>query len=211
MESFYPVSTKKAAFFSLHQAIMWVHQCCYTSTPTHSGATMTEVLPKKVCWRAASLHLAGLIWIPICLATYVPIFWISNQIWNVISGTLPSQGSPGAREWTISIISFLFTIPTVSIVLAMILLFLIWKINREPHSFIDLAGRSTMNIFLSIILYYLILFLLGIMMPILHFFGLTILLALLPPFAHSIFAISGAEAAGKGQAYRSPITIKFFK
>jgi uncharacterized Tic20 family protein len=172
---------------------------------------MTEALPENLRWRAVILHLIGLIWIPICLAIYVPVFLITDQIWNMISGTQPSKGAPGLREWTVSLVSTLFTIPTVSIGLTIVLLLLVWKNSHNTHSFADLAGRSTINILLSINLYYLMLFLLGVVMPILYFFGLLILLALLPPLGHSIFAIYGAVSVWKGQVYRSPMTIKFFK
>ena len=159
---------------------------------------MTEVLPRKVRWLAARLYLAGLVWIPICLATYRPVFSITDQIWSSISGTRPSQGSPSVREWAISLVSFLFTIPTVSIGLAIILLLLVWRIDRKVHPSIGQAGRSTINMLLSINLYYLILFLVSAMFPLLHFFGLSLLLALIPPFVHSGFAIRACLRSFRG-------------
>ena len=172
---------------------------------------MTEVLPRKVRWLAARLHLAGLVWIPLCLATYTPVFSITDQIWSSISGTRPSQGAPSVREWAISLVSFLFTIPTVSIGLAIILLLLVWRIDRKVHPSIGQAGRSTINMLLSINLYYLILFLVSAMFPLLHFFGLSSLLAVIPPFVHSGFALTGFKSVLDGKVYSSPTPIKFVK
>jgi uncharacterized Tic20 family protein len=172
---------------------------------------MTEVLHRKVRWRSARLHLVGLIWIPIYIATYQPIDSITSQIWYAISGERRSQGAPGFSEWITPAISACVTTPIISIGLAIISLLLIWKVSHDVHLFVDLAGRSTINLLLSINLYFLILFVLGIMIPIILLFGLLPLLGLLLPLAHIALASWGAISAWNGQVYAPLLTIKFLK
>lgn len=172
---------------------------------------MTEVLHSKVRWRAVRLHLAGLIWVPIYFATYEPISLITSQIWHAIYGTRPSQGAPGVGEWATAFISYFVTIPTVSIGLAIVSLLLIWKVPHDGHLFVDLAGKSTINLLLSINLYSLIILMLGIVVPIMAWLGLLHVLGLLLSFGHIALTSWGAISAWKGQVYVPPLTIKFFR
>ena len=172
---------------------------------------MTEALHSKVRWRAVRLHLAGLIWVPIYFATYEPISLITSQIWHAIYGTRPSQGAPGVGEWATAFISYFVTIPTVSIGLAIVSLLLIWKVPHDGHFFVDLAGKSTINLLLSINLYSLIILILGIIIPIMGWFGLLHVLGLFLLFGHIVLTSWGAMSAWKGQVYVPPLTIKFFR
>ena len=172
---------------------------------------MTEVLHSKVRWRAVRLHLAGLIWIPSYLVTYEPISSITSQIWHAIYGISPSRGALGVGEWATAFISVFVTIPTVSIGLAIVSLLLIWKVPHDGHLFIDLAGKSTINLLLSINLYYLIIFVLATIIPIMAWLGLFHVLGLLLSFGHIVLTMWGASSAWKGQVYVPPLTIKFFR
>ena len=172
---------------------------------------MTEVLHSKVRWRAVRLHLAGLIWIPSYLVTYEPISSITSQIWHAIYGTSPSRGAPGVGEWATAFISVFVTIPTVSIGLAIVSLLLIWKVPHDGHLFIDIAGKSTINLLLSINLYYLIIFVLVPIIPIMAWLGLFHVLGLFLSFEHIVLTSWGAISAWNGQVYVPPLTIKFFR
>lgn len=172
---------------------------------------MAQLLDSKVRRRAVSLHLAGLIWIPSYLVTYVPISSITSQIWHAIYGTRPSQGAPGVGEWATAFISAFVTVPTVSIGLAIVSLLLIWKVPHDGHLFVDLAGKSTINLLLSINLYYLIIFVLVPIIPIMAWLGLFHVLGLFLLCWHIALTDWGATSAWKGQVYVPPLTIKFFR
>lgn len=80
----------------------------------------------------------------------------------------------------------------------------VWLLKRHDAPFVDDQGKEALNFQLSLTLYGLIAALLVLVL-----IGLPLLLALL--VVQLVFTVIAAVKASEGQAYRYPMTIRFFK
>jgi uncharacterized Tic20 family protein len=80
----------------------------------------------------------------------------------------------------------------------------IWLNEKDKHRFVDEHGRAAMNYQVSIMIYYLISWLLSLL-----FVGIVLLFVL--TVTHFVLVIIGAFRASRGKTWRYPIAIPFLK
>ncbi|MFO7247729.1 MAG: DUF4870 domain-containing protein [Bacillota bacterium] len=80
----------------------------------------------------------------------------------------------------------------------------VWLLKRNDSPFVDDQGKEALNFQLSLTIYGMIAALLVFVL-----IGLPLLLALM--VIQVVFVIVAAVKANEGQAYRYPMTIRFFK
>lgn len=99
-----------------------------------------------------------------------------------------------------------FAVPSLGQVIGPLI---VWLIKRNDHPFIDEQGKESLNFQISITLYMVVATIACVATCVGAF------LAFIPAIiflAMSVgFCIAGAIAANKGQHYRYPLTIRFFK
>ena len=113
----------------------------------------------------------------------------------------PAAGSLGDADRNFGIAIHLS--PLVAFVFAPVLLapLILWLIRKDQSSFVDDHGREMLNALLSFVLYHIVavITIIGMVaLPVLYIVGVVNL-------------VRGAVAAGRGELFRYPITIRFLK
>lgn len=81
---------------------------------------------------------------------------------------------------------------------------IIWMLKRNDHRFIDMHGKEAVNFRISLVIYFMISF-------VLCFLLVGFILILLLWLLDLIFTISAAIKASEGKTYRYPLAIRFIK
>jgi uncharacterized Tic20 family protein len=156
-------------------------------------------LPKYICWRAALCHWSGLFWLPISIGAFA---------------LFPEQLLNNYRY----LFSF-FLVPSISMLAAVPWQWLLWRLLRSQHEFIDLCGRDAVNFGCTVSLY-LLLFAsiffascgIGVSNPISVVLGVLSLITLCFLFlAHFIFVLVNGINACKGRNSNYHPMIQFFR
>jgi uncharacterized Tic20 family protein len=174
---------------------------------------MNNSLSPEIRSRAMWCHLSGLTWLFLKL-----IGLLFFYVFSLLQLRDPFLGS------------LLMLWPGVDLILPFLVPSAVWLLNRRIHPFVDLAGKATLNVLLTMTVQISSLVLLGIFMLLTTcgmmskgvssattngllvtfslIVALPILLILLTHIATTIYA---AFRAQKGEVYSYPMTIKFFK
>ncbi|MFQ6372056.1 DUF4870 domain-containing protein [Shewanella sp. YIC-542] len=79
---------------------------------------------------------------------------------------------------------------------------IVWLMKREDSLFVDACGRNTLNFQISMMIYYIIGFILAWFIIGFFILGLLVLL-------NVIFSVIGAVKASEGKVYKYPLAIGF--
>jgi uncharacterized Tic20 family protein len=156
-------------------------------------------LDRSICRRAMWCHLSGLTWL--YLQPLNPLLILNNS---------PSLQGELFKYWMFAVFLLPFFIP-----------FLLWRINRRLHPFVDLAGKATVNFILTIFFQFIILISLDFLISVMscgvgYVFALSLFanvlmvgsgLILLTHFVSTIYA---AIRATRGEVYNYPFAMTFF-
>jgi uncharacterized protein len=175
---------------------------------------MNNLLSQKIRYRAMWCHLSGLTWLLLKIVS--PLLFYA---FSLLSSSSSSVAGNLFGLWVIANLLLPFIIPIS-----------FWRINRRLHPFVDLAGKATVNFFLTISLQIFGLMLLGAFMLgttcgvlpkivsndtigilLFTFAAIVVLPILLILIFHIAATIYAAFRAYKGEVYTYPMTIKFFK
>jgi uncharacterized Tic20 family protein len=129
----------------------------------------------------------------------------SNRPGGPYNDAIPVNGT---REWerTYSVFVHLTPFSTFFLPCPLIVALVMWLIKRDQSGFVDAAGKATMNLQISAWLY-----VIALVLGAFFTCGVTALVALIVPLMVFLFAIFGALAASRGEVYRYPLVIPFFR
>ncbi len=127
----------------------------------------------------------------------------------------PGQPHPSgvpADVRTYAMLTHLSSFVGAAVALAVLGPLIMWLIKKDDHPFIDHHGKEALNFNLSLLLYGLIGFVLGMVVGVVTF-GIGLLAIIPVAFAVAIFwivvTIMAAVAANRGDGYRYPLSIRF--
>jgi uncharacterized protein len=183
---------------------------------------MNNSLSQEIRSRAMWCHLSGLTWLLLKVVGFLLLYTVSffySSLSSFSAGS-PLIGGSLSSLWVIADLLLPYAVPI-----------FVWRINRNSHPFIDIAGKAAINFIFTISLLIVSLMLLGIFMvgatcgifvtnisssAMFNALFITFLLIIVLPIIlillfHVGATIYAAFRAYRGEVYSYPMTIKFLK
>lgn len=95
-------------------------------------------------------------------------------------------------------------------VVAIVIPIIMWQVKKDQSPFLDDHGREAVNFQISLLIWSVVFTLVAIPVGILTC-GIGIVIALVPYVIGIVGMIQASSAANRGEFYRYPMTIRFFK